>query len=154
MAFLKRRDDYVAVASFGRKSVARGFILQFLPHAALRTPPRPQAPGSDLSGTPQAPQGTALAAPSPDSRPARKPRPPIRIGITATKKIGGAVVRNRAKRRLRALAREILPLNAPTGHDFVLIARGSTPDIPFAALRADLLQALERLKNPTAEKKP
>ena len=47
----------------------------------------------------------------------------IRIGITASRKIGNAVARNRAKRRLRAAAREALPLSGRPGHDYVLVAR-------------------------------
>lgn len=70
----------------------------------------------------------------------------IRLGLTASKKVGGAVVRNRARRRLRALAREILPWHGPVGYDIVLIARRDTASRPHAALRADLETALRRLK--------
>jgi len=71
--------------------------------------------------------------------------PPLRVGITATRKVGGAVVRNRAKRRLRALAAEVLPAHARPGHDLVLVARGTTPGCAFADLRADLLRGLRRV---------
>jgi ribonuclease P protein component len=51
----------------------------------------------------------------------------IRVGFTATKKVGGAVVRNRAKRRLRAAAQALIPELGVAGHDYVLIARADTP---------------------------
>ncbi|OYW82885.1 MAG: ribonuclease P protein component [Asticcacaulis sp. 32-58-5] len=51
----------------------------------------------------------------------------IRVGFTATKKVGGAVVRNRAKRRLRAAAQQLIPELGVAGHDYVLIARADTP---------------------------
>src|SRR5882672_3638318 len=65
-----------------------------------------------------------------------------RVGFTATRKIGGAVVRNRAKRRLRAVAAEILPLSGLAGTDYVLVARRDTVTRPFETLKADLAQAL------------
>ena len=66
----------------------------------------------------------------------------LRIGFTASKKIGNAVARNRAKRRLRAAARELLPLLGRAGHDYVLVARGTTVARPFAALLSDITSAL------------
>jgi ribonuclease P protein component len=68
-----------------------------------------------------------------------------RLGFTASKKVGNAVARNRAKRRLRALAREIMVEQAPAGHDFVLIARGETIVRSYAELRGDLETALTRV---------
>lgn len=67
----------------------------------------------------------------------------VRIGFTASKKIGNAVLRNRAKRRLRALAREGLPGMARHGWDYVLVARPeATVSRPYDLLCADLAQAL------------
>ena len=72
--------------------------------------------------------------------------PSIRLGITVTKKIGGAVVRNRMKRRFRALAREILPTSGVPGADHVLIGRAGGIGRPFSDLAADLAKALARLR--------
>jgi|SaaInlV_150m_DNA_6_1039752.scaffolds.fasta_scaffold06433_1 ribonuclease P protein component len=68
----------------------------------------------------------------------------IRVGFTATRKIGNAVVRNRARRRLRAAVREIIPTRARPDLDYVLIARAATGGRTYAALRDDLVTALDR----------
>jgi ribonuclease P protein component len=70
----------------------------------------------------------------------------IRVGFTASRKVGNAVVRNRARRRLKALVAELLPGRGQAATDYVLIARGETATRPFEALRSDLLQALSRLE--------
>ena len=67
----------------------------------------------------------------------------VRVGFTASKKIGNAVLRNRAKRRLRALTREVLAGLARPGWDYVLVARPeATVTRPYSDLCADLEQAL------------
>jgi ribonuclease P protein component len=71
--------------------------------------------------------------------------PLIRIGFTATRRIGGAVVRNRAKRRLREAARVLLPLHGRPGHDYVFVARAGTTERPWARLLDDVKSALIRL---------
>lgn len=68
-----------------------------------------------------------------------------RVGFTASRKVGGAVARNRARRRLRALADQILPAEACTDRDYVLIARAATVRRPFAELSVDLSRALAKL---------
>ncbi|MCB2056983.1 MAG: ribonuclease P protein component [Novosphingobium sp.] len=68
----------------------------------------------------------------------------LRYGITVTKKIGNAVVRNRMKRRFRALLRELLPQAGLSGHDHVLIGREGGIERDFAKLREELSAALAR----------
>lgn len=71
--------------------------------------------------------------------------PTMRIGYTVTKKIGNAVVRNRMKRRLRALARDLLPESGVRGADHVLIGRNGGIERDFAVLRAELVKALAKV---------
>lgn len=66
----------------------------------------------------------------------------IRVGFTATRKIGGAVVRNRCKRRMREAARALLPLHGAPGHDYVFVARASLPARPWDRLLDDVKNAL------------
>ena len=76
---------------------------------------------------------------------ARDENPLVRAGFTATKRIGGAVERNRAKRRLREAARLILPDLAHPGFDYVFIARGGVTTRPWPRLLDDMKSALLRL---------
>jgi ribonuclease P protein component len=69
----------------------------------------------------------------------------VRVGFTATKRIGGAVERNRAKRRMREAARLVLPAHARPGFDYVIIARGGVTTRPWARLLDDVKSALIRL---------
>ena len=71
----------------------------------------------------------------------------MRVGFTVTKKIGGAVVRNRMKRRFRALAREIIPVKGFAGSDHVMIGRDKGVERDFGLLRSELSQALDRLRS-------
>lgn len=92
-----------------------------------------------------------LRAPAPSMTLQARRRDPgeasgIRIGYTCSKKVGNAVARNRARRRLREAARAVLPGGGQDGWDYVLIGR---PDItaarPFEDLKSDLAQALSRV---------
>ncbi len=69
----------------------------------------------------------------------------IRLGITVTKKIGNAVVRNRMKRRFRALGRELLPEHGTAGTDYVMIGRQGGIERDFVALREEFSKALGKL---------
>ncbi|WP_093448803.1 ribonuclease P protein component [Sphingomonas sp. YR710] len=72
--------------------------------------------------------------------------PMIRLGITVTKKIGNAVVRNRMKRRFRALAREVLAVDGVAGADHVLIGRAGGVERDFGDLRSEFAKALGRIR--------
>lgn len=73
----------------------------------------------------------------------------VRVGYTASKKVGNAVARNRAKRRLRALARAVIAAEGTPGWDYVLVARrDETNSRPFAEMEADLSRALARVHAP------
>jgi ribonuclease P protein component len=111
-----------------RRSLARlKTRADFLRIAAGRR--RAAAPGVVLQAAPQ-PAG---------------PGPLIRVGFTASRKVGPAVTRNRAKRRLRAAADAVLAQRGRPGTDYVLIARAGTAERPYRALVADLESALRRV---------
>ena len=76
--------------------------------------------------------------------------PAIRLGFTATRKIGGAVVRNRAKRRLREAARALTPVHGRPGCDYVFIARSGTTERAWDRLLDDVKSTLTRLATPRA----
>ena len=70
---------------------------------------------------------------------------PVRVGFTASRKVGNAVLRNRAKRRLRAAAAAVLARDGRQGTDYVLIARAGTGGRPYAQLLSDLEAALRQI---------
>jgi ribonuclease P protein component len=125
---LTRRAEFLQVAAANRKWVAPGLILQ------VRRQP------SSESQSDNAPR----AAQRDDAPRAARPEP-VRVGFTASRKVGNAVKRNRARRRLRAVAAEVLT-HAEPGMDFVLIARPATIDRDYQALVGDLVAGLKRLK--------
>lgn len=113
---LKRRSEFLRVAAAKRKWAAPGLVLQ-----VARRP---------ASGT---------AAPPPNEGPV------LGLGFTVSRKVGNAVQRNRARRRLRAAAQALFPEHAAPGSDYVLIGRRETLDRPYALLLQDLQLALKRL---------
>ena len=116
---LKRRAEFLQVAAANRKWVAPGLILQ------VRRQPSPESSSEQVA---------------PVAR-----LEPVRVGFTASRKVGNSVKRNRARRRLRAVAAKVLP-HAEPGMDFVLIARPATLDRDYQALLGDLVAGLKRLK--------
>jgi ribonuclease P protein component len=74
----------------------------------------------------------------------------IRVGFTASRKVGIAVLRNRARRRLRAAVAAVLPRLGRPGTDYVIVARAETVTRPYAALLADLETAVCRIAEPRA----
>ena len=118
---LRIRREFLAVAK-GDKQVRRGLVLQ--------ARQRDVNSKTDLD---------AVSDPGSDTNTV------IRFGLTATKKIGNAVIRNRTRRRLRALAHEILSAHGQPGYDYVLIGRAATKHRTWDGLRTDLRLALKKL---------
>lgn len=86
------------------------------------------------------------------ARPRGDDTPAIRIGFTASKKIGNAVARNRAKRRMRAVVRDVLPKLGQAGWDYVLVAKPeATISRDYTDLVADLTRALQQIHSERAK---
>ena len=76
-----------------------------------------------------------------------------RFGFTATKSLGGAVIRNRARRRLKEAVRLSASAHAREGYDYVLIARGGAVQRPLTDLIKDLERALGHVHEPSSAKR-
>jgi ribonuclease P protein component len=118
---LKRRADFLRAAK-GRRWHGKAFSLQAQPADELATGAEPRSDGEIA-----------------------------RVGFTVTKKVGGSVVRNRARRRLREALRLCPNLPVHAGHDYVIIARLEATSLPFSTLQSDLTRAIRGVH---AEAKP
>ena len=78
--------------------------------------------------------------------PADSLRSVARVGFTVSRKVGNAVARNRVRRRLREIARQIIPEQARRDLDYVLVGRQAALERDFAVMRQELVEALKRLK--------
>lgn len=121
---LAKRRDFLRVAATRKKWVSGSMIVQIAPRET-----------SDLEQDSQ-----AIST--------------IRVGYTASKKVGNAVMRNRAKRRLREVVRHVLGDKGQEGHDYVLIARSATVALPFDQLIRDFSWCLKRLKRQNSAEAP
>ena len=77
-----------------------------------------------------------------------------RVGFTVTRKVGGAVTRNRARRRLKAVAANVIPSSGRAGYDYVVIGRGGTLTRAYPDLVEDLKVALARVHQPASRPRP
>jgi len=119
---LKTRSEFLKVAAARLKWVTPGLILQA----------RRRAPGERVR-------------PAEPARPEDETAEIARVGFTVSRKVGNAVRRNRARRRLRAAVAEVMPALGRPGFDYVVIGRHDTPDRPYGALIEDLRTALGRV---------
>jgi len=120
---LKKRPDFLKVASARTKWVTPGLILQARPRGPQEQPVSSHA-GQCRTGADE----------------------DVRVGFTVSRKVGQATERNRARRRLRAAAAEVLPRYARSGYDYVLIGRRATLDRAYNRLVDDLRTALLRVE--------
>ena len=139
---LRRRADFLRAAK-GKRFHARGLTLQAAPR------PIPSPPGTMNWRAPGDPNacgaGTGkVQIDNPLDAPSRVDAPP-RFGFTVTKQSGGAVRRNRIRRRLKEALRLLKPLPARPGHDYVILARPEALGISFRILQSELMRALEKI---------
>jgi ribonuclease P protein component len=117
IARLTQRSEFLHAAAQGRKSAMPGLVLQAVRPAVKRRVEK-DTDGDEM---------------------------PFRVGYTASRRVGGATQRNRAKRRLREAVARVMPGHAKPGHDYVVIARAATVHRAFDDLLKDLETALARL---------
>ncbi len=123
---LKTRPEFLKVAATGAKWVTPGLVLQ-----ARRRPATPATGSARDVGAEQ-----------------------VRVGFTVSRKVGNAIRRNRARRRLRAVVADVLPEHGRAGCDYVLIGRAGTLDRRYADLVADLRTALARIGTKGSHSRP
>jgi ribonuclease P protein component len=137
---LRRRADFLRAAK-GMRFYARGLTVQAAPRPI---PPQtmgaraPSDPTKFGGGTPADQTGNSLnVLPCAEAQP--------RFGFTVTKQSGGAVQRNRIRRRLKEALRLLNPLPARPGYDYVILARPDALGMPFLALQGELIRALGKI---------
>ena len=136
---LRQRADFLRAAK-GMRIFARGLTLQAAPRP-IPSETMDRAPGDPSTfgaGTRPAQTGNPL-----DVRPCAEAQP--RFGFTITKQSGGAVQRNRIRRRLKEALRLLDPLPAWPGHDYVILARPEALSMPFWALQGELILAFGKI---------
>jgi ribonuclease P protein component len=137
---LRRRADFLRTAK-GMRFVARGLTLQAAPRPIPPETMEARAPGDPSTygaGTRPAQIGNPL-----DVLPCAEAPP--RFGFTVTKQSGGAVRRNRIRRRLKEALRLLNPLPARPGYDYVILARPEALSMPFLDLQGELIRALDKI---------
>ena len=127
VATLKKRSEFLRLRG-GARFATPSFVVET----------RPRISGVASLAAPEASDPAARAADGP------------RFGFTVTKKLGGAVIRNRIRRRLKAVVGLVAPALARSNHDYVLVARLAALDRTFADLKKDLERALQRVHHPAA----
>jgi ribonuclease P protein component len=137
---LRRRADFLRAAK-GKRFFAHGLTLQAAPRPMLSETMGARAPGDPTTfgaGTPTDQTGNPL-----DVLRCAEAQP--RFGFTVTKQSGGAVQRNRIRRRLKEALRLLNPLPAWPGHDYVILARPEALSMPFRDLQGELIRALGKI---------
>jgi ribonuclease P protein component len=129
---LLRRVDYEAVYGTGQRRSSPQFAVFFRAQQTLRREPSARAPAAN--------HGNA-GAPVNETR---EPSPNSRFGISVKKALGGAVVRNRIRRRIREIVRRNRT-EIPSGWDIVILPRRSVAQAPFAPLEAELVRLLRSI---------
>jgi ribonuclease P protein component len=137
---LRQRAEFLRAAK-GMRFYARGLTLLAAPRPTPSEPmdwPAPGDPNTFGAGTPTDQTGSPLGV-----LPCRGVTP--RFGFTVTKQSGGAVQRNRIRRRLTEALRLLDPLPARPGHDYVILARPEALSMPFRALQGELIRAFGKI---------
>ena len=137
---LRRRADFLRAAK-GMRFYARGLTLQAAPRPIPSETTEARPPGDPTTfGAGTGPAKTGIAT---EVFPCAEAQP--RFGFTVTKQSGGAVQRNRIRRRLKEALRLLNPLPARPGHDYVILARPEALSMPFLALQGELIRALGKI---------
>jgi ribonuclease P protein component len=138
---LRQRADFLRAAQ-GKRFHMRGLTLQAVPH---RIVPAAMSEEGIAGASPTA--ASMLRSARATLRVSSMHAPP-RFGFTVTKRSGGAVQRNRIRRRLKEALRLLDPLPAPSGYDYVILARPDALTMPFATLQGELVRAFAKVGTP------